>query len=104
LDGAGEFEMRGRVESGFFNCGKLLLKQTKLTLILTKNEDSFSILGNKDFRFKFVNASQILLILCFLSFNMRQNLSVPFDFAQNREIYQYPCDFIDYSLFLKLNY
>ena len=54
LDGSGEFEMRGRVGSGFFNCGKLLLKQTKLTLILTKNDDSFAILGNKDFRFKFV--------------------------------------------------
>ena len=59
---------------------------------------------NFNLRFKFVNASQILLIICFFSFNMRQNLSAPFDFAQNREISQFQYDFIDYSLFLKLNY
>jgi hypothetical protein len=54
LDGSGEFEIRGKVGSGLFNNGRLLLKQTKLTLILTKNDDSFALIGNKDFRFKFV--------------------------------------------------
>ena len=55
LDGKGEVEVRGPISSALFNCGKFLLKQTKLTIVLTKNDDSFALIGDNNFKFKFVN-------------------------------------------------
>jgi hypothetical protein len=52
----GEVEFMGLPHLDLFNNGKLLLNQTKMSLVLTQNSDNFVLMGTGDYRIKVIKA------------------------------------------------